>query len=202
MVGGHLARATAALEKLPLDAGSGCTYRWTARLVLTDTLHPVRVSAPGGAHKGGTWAGAGRWVGARPLGKCTRRCGHPAASLVTLQRFPLSSLEETAAPAGGGSQRVVGGARETPDATRPTRALLGILRHLHLGRRSDGGVRVAGSGVVGVEFPVSGVQRLWGKGKGRWQSCAVPAWPGQGCRVPPSPGSCSRAGAFPVPGTA
>lgn len=38
--------------------------------------------------------------------------------------------------------------------------LLGVIRHLYLCRRCDGGVGVTGSGIVSIQLPIGGIQCL------------------------------------------
>lgn len=68
-------------------------------------------------------------------------------------------------PQRGGLRRPGPGPAPGP-APAPARALLGVIRHFHLRRRCDGRVRVTGGGVVRIQLPVRGVQRLGGRQPG------------------------------------
>lgn len=99
----------------------------------------------------------------------------PPGSLVSLQRFPLSPLEETAAPGTGkrgiksghgwdrgklGKGYQLGLSHLHPQML--PWVLLRVIRHLYLRGRCDGGIGVTGGGVVRIQLPVGRVQRLGG----------------------------------------
>lgn len=123
---------------------------------------------------------------------------HRPRSLVSLQGFPLSPLEKAAAPAGRGA----GGGWDRPGHPTPpatARALLGIVGDLHVRWGRDGRVGVPGRGVIRVQLPVGGVQRLVGRG---WGHAAAPHPTGQGGLARTSPGFCCVAGLYPGPAAA
>ena len=150
--------------------------------------------------------------GQAPPGAAAEGCGAPPpGSLVSLQRFPLSPLEETAAPGAGnegvksghgwGRGKLGRGYQLGLSHLHPQMlpwVLLGVIRHLYLCGRCDGGIGVTGGGVIRIQLPVGRVQRLGG-----WvarESCGPRSLPPQGCWRPwpgTSPGFCCTAGLCP-----